>query len=325
MNLIPLLKKQYPEGTIGGQCGDFAHRLVQFPSVGDKYSQKKQAVRDYGILRENLAAFQIGDVVITSEGTTLGIGAGHVAVVADMDKHNLFLAESNFKSKLRVSYGRVLPKNNTKIYGVIRGNILVDIPITFPITLNVSYLMQYQKQWNGKVFDEIGEWFMKASNGRIAINPFPLYTYHALKNWYYSAYGTDGNEFYNVINRQWYEDNDLPLAFTNANKPPHVVVWSINRQQWEGSVFGKPDVQEIGWYYPNSNPMQIVMCAEEKDMSPFNYGTKLFVDAVRHEISHGLYALGRPDGIDLTHTHFFNYQLEKIFDDIDYKRLIINL
>jgi len=112
---------KFPEGSTGGQCGDFAHKLVNFPSVGDGKNDKIKSIEKFGIpgpiWKQNP---QPGDVIITNENPTYG----HVAVVLDIKPNgDLVLAESNYKRSDTVSYGRTINVSSDKIYGAIRGNL----------------------------------------------------------------------------------------------------------------------------------------------------------------------------------------------------------
>lgn len=331
MNLRPFLQKKYPTGSHGGQCTNFCHELVDFPSVGDLYTQKKRAVQDFGILVSNLVTFQIGDIVITSEGVSkwqelIGKGNGHAFLVADMDKDFLYPAESNFALNEKVSYGRKVPKNSPKIYGVIRGDFKFAPPVAFPLHIKTTFFMQYQKQWNSGIFGELVERVKTASHGQVIIDPHPLYTYEALKNWWYKAYGSDGNEFYKVIDKAYYDEIAMPLAFPDSK----LVIWAINKQQWQGAVFNQPNSREVGWYYRPSNPFQCVICCEEDELSPINFGTKMFSDFAFHEMSHAFFTFGRKDQADFTHDCHYGLNgkvknLDDIFRYIDPIRLALNL
>jgi len=320
MNLHTTFSNFYPEGSWQGECGDFAHKLVDFKSVGNSFSQKKKAVKDYGILKENLVTFHTGDVVITSDGTFMGFGHGHVLVVMNQDKDFIYAAESNYNLDGRVHYGRKIAKNDPKIYGVIRGNFRFLVNLSKPV-LNVYFLMQYQKQWDSKCFGEVCDRIKTAFNGRLTINPIPLYTYKALKNWDYKIYGTGMGEMFSLVSQDYFNSTVMPLT-NNAQ----AVIWCINKQQWEGSVLNHPETQEIGWYFRPSLPAQIELCCEEGDLSPIDPTKSLFNDGVFHELSHFFYTYGRADQVDNTHLHHLGqHNLEAIVPDIDLERLIVNL
>ncbi len=115
------ISTKYPEGSTGGQCGDFAHQLVQFPPVGDSKTEKIAAVQKYGIPTSQWKP-QVGDVIITGENPTYG----HVAVVnAVLPDGKIQLSESNFKQSGKVSNDRVISASSPQIYGAIRGTLKI--------------------------------------------------------------------------------------------------------------------------------------------------------------------------------------------------------
>ena len=115
--------QKYPTGVTGGQCGDFAHKLVQFPSVGDGKLQKFRSVDKFGVQANDWRQSpRVGDVLITDENPTYG----HVAVVNEvLPNGTVRLSESNFRGKEKVSHDRVVSINSPKIYGAIRGQLKV--------------------------------------------------------------------------------------------------------------------------------------------------------------------------------------------------------
>ena len=131
MDLRPVLEKLYPEGSYGGQCGTFAHRLVNFPPVGNSLKSKINSVMNFGIPAIKLSGgFQEGDVLITWESRIFG----HVAVINKLiyaeNTDNLIqlqLTESNYNLDLRVHHTRTLSASSPFIVGVIRGNLLFNV------------------------------------------------------------------------------------------------------------------------------------------------------------------------------------------------------
>lgn len=131
MDLTPIFQKLYPEGSYGGQCGVFAHKLIDFPLIGNTLASKIRAVNSFGIPVEKLGdQFQEGDVLITKESRIFG----HVAVInlkiyEENTDHliQLKLTESNFHLDLRVHHTRILSADSPVIIGVIRGNFLFSI------------------------------------------------------------------------------------------------------------------------------------------------------------------------------------------------------
>lgn len=118
---------EYPKGTTGGQCGDFAHQLVEFPSVGDSLQQKLKSIDKFGIpANEWKQNPQVGDVLITKEAEK----TGHVAVVNKvLPDGSVQLSESNYYQKSlgpeKVSHTRILDTNSPVIYGAVRGKLKV--------------------------------------------------------------------------------------------------------------------------------------------------------------------------------------------------------
>lgn len=114
-------EKKYPEGSKGGQCGVFAHKIVDFPPIGDAKSEKFASVDKFGIpAAQWRQSPRVGDVIITDESKQYG----HVAVVnAILPDGSLRLTESNFRGKESVSHDRTLPINSSKIYGAFRGKL----------------------------------------------------------------------------------------------------------------------------------------------------------------------------------------------------------
>src|SRR4051794_28379781 len=112
MNLQSTFRKLFPENAYGGQCGTFAHRLVEFPSVGNYIWQKRAAAKKYGV-----PDAKEGDVLITSESVVFG----HVAVI-NADLGDMWqLTESNFNLNGRVHHTRTISKSSKYILGALRG------------------------------------------------------------------------------------------------------------------------------------------------------------------------------------------------------------
>lgn len=117
--------QKFPVGTTGGQCGDFAHKLVQFPSVGDGKLQKYKSVDKFGIKAQEWRQNpRVGDVIITGENPTYG----HVAVVNEiLPNGQLRLSESNYRGDEKVNNSRLLSINSPQIYGAIRGPLKIKV------------------------------------------------------------------------------------------------------------------------------------------------------------------------------------------------------
>lgn len=319
MNIKPALSKYYPENSIGGQCGVWAHNIINFPDVGNSYAQKKKAVQQNGILFSNLYGdFRIGDVCITSEGTTLGFGAGHVAVICDIVNGNLIAAESNFLLNGRVHYGRIIPKD--KIYGVLRGGFKVNLGLP-PLVLKTTILMQYEKQWDSSIFQELIDNFKTLTGGKVTLDIYPVYTKGSLENWWYQTYAFSGQE-YSVIAYQYIKDQAIPITYASSQ----LIIWAINKQQWQGSVVtAGGQFQECGWSYYGTRPCVSTVVCDEGDMS-FRYpNEKAFIHYITHELTHHLSHWGRGDGFDFTDQDDVNNDRSKPFLELDYDHLQVNL
>lgn len=120
--IAPVARK-YPEGYNGGQCGDFAHKIVEFPSVGDSKAEKIKSIQKYGIPASQWRRqARAGDVVITGENPTYG----HVFVINEiLPNGKARVTESNYKQSNKVSHDRIISLNDPIIYGAIRGQLKI--------------------------------------------------------------------------------------------------------------------------------------------------------------------------------------------------------
>jgi len=316
--MISELKKLYPEGYLGGQCGDFVHRLADFGSVGDSYRQKKAYVNANGIIYANIAeigrGFRVGDVLITSEGTTLGFGNGHVAFCIEVRNGQPIVVESNFKKDGRVHYGRVVPLN--KIYGIIRAPLKIDLG---QVEINYNVFINNQK-WNLKFLDELSERFLRYTGWKLKINFFPLHT--KFKNWWYETqiFPLTGQEV-QIIAKGYMKEEVEPFAFTSDNKKSDVYCLMVKPSEWQGTITGG---QELAYCSPDTSPTQIQASCGEFDTSPFYYGYRLHDHILIHELSHRLHWINGLN--DTTHiTDNQNRDLDNIFKDLDWNRVKANL
>ncbi len=115
--LASALTTKFPPGSTGGQCGIFVRNITKqfglnYPTLGDSLTSKMNAVKKYGT---SLANAKVGSVIVTKENPTYG----HVAWIIGQNAQGYVVAESNFKQSNKVSYGRVIPYNSSKIVGVI--------------------------------------------------------------------------------------------------------------------------------------------------------------------------------------------------------------
>jgi hypothetical protein len=106
------------DGATGGQCGTFAHTLVDFPPVGNMLAEKQAMVNKNGVKAAEWRqqGAQVGDVLIQNYGKY-----GHVSVVESVNGDGtITVKESNFANDQKVGT-RTLSMNDKAIYGAIRG------------------------------------------------------------------------------------------------------------------------------------------------------------------------------------------------------------
>lgn len=313
MNLKDTLSKFYPEGSIGGECGSWCHNWVNFSSIGDSYAQKKKFIQLNGIIATNIneigKGYRIGDIIVTSEGTFMGFGNGHVAFIIDQDSDSIYLGESNFRKDQRVHYGRKLAKNDPKIYGIGRFPFKLDLG-PLEIDYNV-FVNNFSKDWGTKWLEDT------AKLAPFKINFFPLGT--AFQNWDYKVY----DQNYKVISKEYIEANVMPLAYTSDHKPSNAVALFINPTQWQGSSLTGD--REIAYYHASTNPAEIQASCDEFEISPWYATLRLSQHVLLHELAHYLYYL---NGLD-DYTHNFDNltarNLQQVFSELDFNRIKANL
>jgi hypothetical protein len=101
-------------GTVGGQCGDYLHKILDgLPAVGDTVASKKAAMN---LTPEQFrTAPQVGDVLAFNIGEH-----GHVAVVTAVNGDQVTINESNYGLDERIG-NRTININDPKIVGAYRG------------------------------------------------------------------------------------------------------------------------------------------------------------------------------------------------------------
>jgi len=319
MNLRDILQKQYPAGSYGGECALWAEKIMSFGPVGNSYSQKKSYVDRNGIIAANIAevgrGYRVGDVVVTSEGTFMGLGNGHVAIILDPVK--MTVVEANFHKDGKVNYGRIVPVN--KIYGIIRAPFKINLG---QCELNYAVFFNNQPNWNLQFLDELSSQILTWTNNKLKVNFFPLKT--EVKNWWYEdvMFPLDG-QFYKVIANSYFNQSVMPLSFTSGNAPADIVALIVNPREWQGAVLGKKASGLLGWT-TNSNPAHIQISCAESDMDDYYPGMRLITHALVHELSHYLhYVNGLNDTTDVVDLQ--NRKLEDIFKDLDFNRVTTNL
>lgn len=311
MNLGPTFEHYYPEGSIGGQCGDFAHKLVQFPSVGNTLASKTVAVKKYGILTKDLHGdFREGDVVITSEAQD----TGHVFVVNYAVKDYLQASESNFYLDKRVHHTRLIHKDSPKIVGVIRGPLKVKImyPIKVLLVANNANWQSFPQK-----FDEIKTRVAQASGNQLDFQIDLMNTSFA--NVPVVPVGSG-----KIIAEAWFDQNVTPLG-----RGYDFVVFLL--------VIPDPNAMGFRGYTTDHDQGPIecqIYCVAENEsiggpnLPPMN----MFVNIFIHEVAgHGLrQKTGQPDlrsdGTYLVHDYLFNqtpggFNLQGLLSLLDYSKL----
>lgn len=332
MNLQPIFKKLHPENSYGGQCGVFAHLLVDFPNVGNLLYQKTKAVSSFGTVVKDLTGFREGDVLITKESYLFG----HVAVVNWVVGDYLQLTESNYYGNLKVTHGRKILKSSNQIIGVIRGSFKFELPpVEYPMQIPVTILLNNQPFWNSLLqhMANLQWWFWENSQGKIQLSiNYRNVNFNNLPIVYTG--GSMEVSKVPIIEDGYFKKNILP---PDAGK---ITLFVVPKNAFDNSVFNMPGYIEWGFCY-KGNPMGAMIVSDEHDDYP-PYYPKLgaFAKVAAHEIIHGLYdwcvnsdtvCNGRtyklPPGTDLTHYWFYSeMKPEAVFEDFDYKKLnqIIN-
>lgn len=116
MNYADLLQSKFPDGSYGGQCFTFLHRLCRFPPVGNYLSEKIAALHRFGILTYRLDGFKVGDILLENYPIW-----GHGAMVNDIVGTKLQVTESNFSLNGRIHHNRQIEHTDPRILGVFRG------------------------------------------------------------------------------------------------------------------------------------------------------------------------------------------------------------
>lgn len=286
---------------------------MEFGVVGDSLASKQKYVQSNGIIKANIAeigkGFRIGDVVITTDGKY-----GHGFVVADMDEKNLYAAESNFNLDKKVTYGRIVPKDSPKIYGLLRNPLKLDLGVC---EFNVNVFFNNQPKWSNAILDKTSASLFEMTKGKLKVNFYPLRT--NFERWWYEDFVFNGVD-YKVIAKSYLDEKTKLFSFTSDNKPANAVVFVINPAEWQGSSGAG---QELAW--TNNTPIgQIQASCGESDMSPW-YDLKLIEHVLIHELSHYLnFINGKDDKTDYKDTPKVK-KLNEVYNDVDFNRVTANL
>lgn len=115
----------YPDGKVGGECGEFVHNIVATYPYGLDLIEQKVAQVDESIgLADFQSPPQVGDVVIqTSTGASAPYG--HVSVINSYDPNTgiMTLTESNYYEGGVISNTRTLNASDAAVKGFYRGTL----------------------------------------------------------------------------------------------------------------------------------------------------------------------------------------------------------
>lgn len=322
MNLRPTLEKLYKEGSYGGQCFTFLHKLIEFPPVGTFLGEKYRNLLKFGIPIEKLDSLKVGDILLTNESKTYGHGALINAILGS----DLQLTESNFKYNLKVSHSRLLNAHSPKIFGVFRGKYKFELPpVQYPIQIRLDILMNKQPFWNSLLthMAQLQNWFWIYSGQRIQL--IIDYKQTNLSGWPVKVTGNGIGPLYKIIDPVWFKENVLPLSDAK------IVVLCVPKSEGLGPTINNPNLYEMGYTYTDKNRGQIFVAHDEKDdYAPYYSNLAALAKMISHEVSHWLYMTAAGENVvpggDYTHNWFYgenNYPLkpEGIFQDIDYSKL----
>lgn len=309
MTIQPILKKIYPEGSTGGECGTFAEKLITIPNVGNTLISKTQDVKNNGIPIGLLnQAFRLGDVLILNVGTL----DGHVAVINTIDfiQGLLTLTESNYHLDQRVHHTRQISITDPGIVGILRGAPKFTFPaVAYPLKPKVAIIMNNQPMWQSllKSMGQIQDWFFKNSAGKIQLEITNPIFEASLQNIPTVASGGGMGLITQIIDENYYKKNIMPLA------PGHdIYIFVIRPEDFKGQVYNANGILEVGYSYEPHYPIKTFIALDENTNYPPDYpdpDLQGFAKFAVHEIAHGLYGIclndKLPSGSDLTHTHFY--------------------
>lgn len=112
------------DGAWGGQCGDFAHQLADFPPVGNSFTEKKAAIDNKGGISAKQwrdEGARPGDVLISADN----MDYGHVmTVIANNGDGTVTVKESNYSGGEKIGTRKV-NISDSKIYGAFRSTLKV--------------------------------------------------------------------------------------------------------------------------------------------------------------------------------------------------------
>jgi len=141
MDYQGILENLYPDGSIGGECGVFVHKLIQIPLVGNTIQSKTAAVRKYGYTAQMVqGGYDAGDAIVFNVDTP----AGHIGFCNNIENGVMTITESNWNLDNKIHHTRQVSVLDKSIVGCLRGKLLFPIP-----TFNQRVLVLcYNIPWN---------------------------------------------------------------------------------------------------------------------------------------------------------------------------------
>lgn len=120
--VLAAVNTKFPDGTVGGQCGTFAHKIANFPPVGNQLSEKQATVNKSGVSAEvwRKQGAKVGDVIISNYPPY-----GHVEVVIAKNPDGTVVTKSSNLNLNEKVTTRTITINDSKIYGVLRGTLKI--------------------------------------------------------------------------------------------------------------------------------------------------------------------------------------------------------
>lgn len=325
-DLKPTFEHYYPENSKGpgegiyaGQCGSFAHAVIDTPfRFGDKMAAKRQAIHDHGMTVAQVGGRYLpGDILILDIGTR----EGHITVVNNVMDQRLRLSEANWDLDGKVHHTRIIVPSN-QIIGVYRRPLKVAVinPIQYPMEIHVQALFNNQ-HWDSEqlCFVEAANEVFRVSNGKLNITWFPsLYTNYTDIPFGVYMFPFGGGSA-DAPTPDWYLETLYP-----KNSAADALLFIANRQDWKdtnqnnGYTFAYCHLQ-----YPPAFPPFISTMIEENDMAWNHPTVKAFTQYVKHELCHQFYNIS---GIrDRTHELDELGQIDQCYNEFDYDKINLAL
>ena len=150
--------KSLPDGSNGGQCGDYVHTIVDgMPEMGDTIASKDALIDSKGVKAADWKP-KIGDVIIQNIGVN-----GHAAVVNKVNSDGtVTLSESNYHLDEKVTNNRTISAKDPAIYGAytntqIKGGVADGTKSKRELALDLKYQKDIASLNRTKQMTESGE------------------------------------------------------------------------------------------------------------------------------------------------------------------------